>query len=238
MQGPSADWLNANRAFYAAQLADVRGPVLDCACGTGLFLLPWLDAGHDVFGFDASAAMLGALSKKADADVRHRLSVQRLQDFEYDLRLGAVCIPTNTFGMLTTQQDQLRTLTNIRTHLREAGRLLLDLRLPGMDDLAAEKAGVTGRAHSWPHPETGLPIKQQISDTRDHVDQLYMNECRIEYEGTVHEFPMWGRWTWPSEFELLLRCAGFSSWTAQSATGAPLDYDGLRETASYWCIEA
>ena len=62
-----------------------------------------------------------------------------------------------------------------------------------------------------------------------------MNTCRITYDGEVIEFPMWGRWIWRTEFELLPRVAGFASWTVYGAPeGTPLTEDGLTGQASYW----
>lgn len=236
MEGECADWLRANRRFYSAQLEGVSGPVLDCACGTGLFSLPWLEAGHDVYGFDASTPMLDALRRKAGkTNLAGRLSCQKLQSFHYDFKFEAACVPTNTFGMLTTQADQLQTLRNIHRHLQPGGRLLLDLNLPGIADLAAEQDGIDGRVHEWVHPDTGRTIYQQIIDRRDHAEQVIMSTCRITYDEELVEFPMWGRWIWRAEFELLLRSAGFARWAVYGSPEAtPLTNYGLTDQASYW----
>src|SRR5579872_6499287 len=45
-------------AFHLERLATIDGPILEPACGTGRGLVPMLDAGHDVTGFDASPDML------------------------------------------------------------------------------------------------------------------------------------------------------------------------------------
>jgi 2-polyprenyl-3-methyl-5-hydroxy-6-metoxy-1,4-benzoquinol methylase len=54
-----------NQRFYHTNLRDVTGPVLECACGTGIFLLSLLAAGHDIYGFDISQSMLATLKRKA-----------------------------------------------------------------------------------------------------------------------------------------------------------------------------
>ena len=73
--------------FYQANLRDVKGPVLECACGTGLFLLPLLAAGQDMYGFDISKSMVARLKSKAEAqgvgDIDHRISVQDFVSFRY-----------------------------------------------------------------------------------------------------------------------------------------------------------
>lgn len=230
----------AQMRFYATSLQDVAGPVLECACGTGIFLLPLLASGRDVYGFDISTSMLAALARNAARqgveDIASRLSVQDFESFHYDRQFAAVIIPTNTFEMLTTQDAQIRTLQNIRRHLAPSGRLLLDLRLAGMGDIAAEDAVIEGRWHTWIHPETGRPIRQRIVGWRDFNDQLTFDRCYIEYDGESEDFSMNGRWLFKEEFQLLLRLGGFSRWEVYGTPdGDPLQL-GLEEAQSYWIV--
>ncbi len=44
---------------------NANGPILEPMCGTGRFLLPLIEDGFDVHGFDASDHMLGVLHAKA-----------------------------------------------------------------------------------------------------------------------------------------------------------------------------
>ena len=46
-------------------LQESGGPVLDPMCGSGRFLIPLMEDGFDVHGFDASPTMLERLHKKA-----------------------------------------------------------------------------------------------------------------------------------------------------------------------------
>lgn len=126
-----------NQRFYQNSLRDVSGPVLECACGTGIILLSLLAAGHDIYGFDISSSMLATLEKKAAAQgvaaIDSRISIQDLESFHYDRQFDAILIPTNTFSMLATQEAQVRTLRNIYAHLAPGGKLLhrhLLLKLP------------------------------------------------------------------------------------------------------------
>ncbi len=230
----------AQMRFYATNLQDVAGPVLECACGTGIFLLPLLTSGRDVYGFDISTSMLSALVRNAARqgveEIARRLSVQDFESFHYDREFAAVIIPTNTFEMLTTQDAQIRTLQNIRRHLAPSGRLLLDLRLAGIGDIAAEDAVIEGRWYTWNHPETGRPIRQRIVGWRDFNDQLTFDRCYIEYDGESEDFPINGRWLFKEEFQLLLRLGGFARWEVYGTPdGDPLEL-GLAEAQSYWIV--
>lgn len=241
MTSAASDWLQCNRAFYRSHLDGVSGPVLECACGTGLILLPLLTAGHDMYGFDASEPMLRTLRDKAKGqgigDIDQRVSVQRFELFNYEHRFASITIPTNSFAMLTSQDAQLDTLRNIHDHLEPDGTLLLDLRLVDMRSLVDGGTVQEGRWRVWDHPETGRPIRQRIIGGVDFDTQLVLDRCVIEYDGETTEFAMTSRWISKEEFQLLLRHAGFRSWTAYgSPTGDQLHL-GPEETLSYWVVK-
>jgi SAM-dependent methyltransferase len=211
-----SDWVQNNWRFYQTNLKGVHGPVLECACGTGIFLLPLLQSGIDMYGFDISPSMLATLRKKAAVqgieNIADRISIQDLETFHYQQRFDAILIPTNSFGMLVTQEAQIRALRNIYDHLASGGKLLLDLRLAGVCNLAEMPEIVEGNWYTWIHPETGLPIRQRIIGRSDFNQQMILDRCFIEYEGQFEEFPMTGRWIFKEEFQLLLRLAGFKHW--------------------------
>src|SRR5512144_796750 len=95
------DWVESNRRFYQNNLKDIHGTVLECACGTGMYLLPLFQAGYNIYGFDISRSMLATLRKKALAlgieDIERRISIQDMQTFHYNRLFDAIIIPTNSF---------------------------------------------------------------------------------------------------------------------------------------------
>ena len=232
------DLLDDHLRFYRSNLRTVTGPILECACGTGLFLLPLLAAGHDMVGFDISESMLATLKHKAEAqgytDMDRRISVQDLRSFRYGQLFEAIIIPTNSFTMLTTQEAQIRALENVHAHLTAKGRLLLDLRLAGMRGVVESTEEVQGSWHTWTHPETGRPIRQRVDGRLDLDHQLVLDRCFVEYEGQTETFPMTSRWILKEEFQLLLRLGGFQRWESFSTPGRdPLEI-GLEDAQSYW----
>lgn len=238
MEGDLSEQLDATRRFFQGSLRGVTGPVLECACGTGLIMLPLLAQGYDMYGFDISDTMLAKLRRKAAeqglADTDARISVQDLQTFSYDRRFDAITIPTNTFLMLMTQGAQIESLRQIAAHLAPGGRLLIELQLTGMRGINLEEMEQVGQWHTWVHPETGLPIRQRIAGRVDLHNQQTLDQCFIEYAGEMVDFPMTGRWIFKEEFQLLLRLAGFTRWEASSTPeGDPLVI-GLDDQRSYW----
>ena len=241
MMAHQQDVVDANLRFYQANLRKVTGPVLECACGTGLILLPLLALGHDMHGFDISRSMLATLTMQAAqqgiGDLDHRISIQDLESFRYEQQFATILIPTNTFAMLPTQEAQIRTLENIATHLAPSGKLLLDIRLAGVRDLADGVGATQGRWHIWTHPETGRPIRQRVDGQLDFNNQRILDRCFIEYDDELVAFPMTARWIFKEEFVLLLRLAGFARWACfGTPEGDRLDI-GPEERQSYWIVE-
>lgn len=234
------DLLDAHLRFYRSNLGGRTGPMLECACGTGLIFLPLLAAGLELYGFDISEAMLQTLKHKAETqgfgDIDDRLSLQNLESFRYDKLFDSILIPSNSFSMLTTQDGQIRALKNIHAHLDSKGILLLDLRLVGMPELLEGNIATQGSWHTWQHPGTGRRIRQRVDGQVDFNQQLILDRCFIEYEDQREEFPMTTRWIFKEEFQLLLRLAGFTHWDVFSTPEKdPLEV-GVEGKHSYWIV--
>ena len=234
------DLLDSHLRFYRSNLRDRTGSVLECACGTGLILLPLLAAGLDIYGFDISKSMLKTLKRKAETqgflDMDDRLSVQNLESFRYDRIFDAILIPSNSFSMLTTQDAQIQALKNIHAHLAPQGNLFLDLRLWGMRELVEGDIASQGSWYTWQHPKTGRPIRQRVDGRVDFNNQLILDHCFIEYDDQQEDFPMTGRWISKEEFQLLLRLAGFDDWVSfRTPERHPLEI-GVEGTHSYWIV--
>src|SRR5262245_49568766 len=114
--------------FYRERLAACAGSILEPAVGTGRFLIPLLEAGFTIEGFDASDEMLERC--RANCRVRglapplHRM---RFEDFHYDRRFAAVVLPVSSFELVSDFDEALAVLRRFHAHLEPGGRLLLDL---------------------------------------------------------------------------------------------------------------
>ncbi len=74
--------------FYLDRLAGTKGPILEAACGTGRLLIPLLEAGLEVEGFDQSQDMLEVCARHCAArGLSPDLRRARFQDFAYRPRL-------------------------------------------------------------------------------------------------------------------------------------------------------
>lgn len=116
-------------AFYMRQAQHAHGPILEPMCGTGRFLIPMLQAGLDVYGFDASGHMLDALRKKYAQVSAHAAHVwqQLLQDLEQEKRYALIFIPYGSLGLITNKYDVQKSLVAKHRHLAVGGKLLLEV---------------------------------------------------------------------------------------------------------------
>lgn len=113
--------------FYRTYASEADGPILEPMCGSGRFLLPLIQEGFDVSGFDASEYMLKALHEKAESK---SLKPNIWQDFVGNLdgnnKYNLIFIPSGSFGHIIDFTEIKRSLKNFYDHLNENGVLLFE----------------------------------------------------------------------------------------------------------------
>jgi len=209
--------------FHLEWLAGVEGPILEPACGTGRTLVPLLDAGHAMTGFDASPDMLERCRAKcAAAGHNPPLSQQRFEDFRYADPFAAILVPVGTFTLIDDFAVAMSVLRRFRDHLLPGGRLVLDLQSLGF---LAQSAGFDLR--SWTAENGDLLT---IHGQRVATDWLRQRiEGRTRYERwrdnvlvETHLEPMAQRHWGLEEMRLALGATGFGDITVIG------DYDRAR----------
>ncbi|HXH55022.1 MAG TPA: methyltransferase domain-containing protein [Gammaproteobacteria bacterium] len=114
--------------FYRSYVASAKGPILAPMCGSGRFLLPLLEEGFDIQGFDASEHMLEALHSKAKSK---NLKPDVWQDFVKDLKkqekYGLVFIPAGSFGLIIDIEESIEALKIFYEHLNTEGTLVFEV---------------------------------------------------------------------------------------------------------------
>jgi SAM-dependent methyltransferase len=204
--------------FYVGLAREVKGPVLDVACGTGRILLPCLEAGIDIEGLDLFEPMLKTLRANAAAlGLSPRLHQADMSNFSLPRRFALVMIPFNAFIHNMTQEAQISCLECCREHLLPGGMLAFDTFFPSL-----EVVGVPQNTRvlegELPHPQTGLPMRMYDTRSFDRVAQVQhsLNELELlAADGsvqTVQRTQVSGRYIYKQEMALLLRVAGFARW--------------------------
>jgi 2-polyprenyl-3-methyl-5-hydroxy-6-metoxy-1,4-benzoquinol methylase len=219
-------------SFYVEQAKTAAGVVLEAGCGSGRLLIPMLEAGVDIEGFDGSPLMLKELTNKLS---RHGLSANvwtaRMQDVELEpAKYALIICAFNTFLHNLSHEEQLGTLRCFREALRNTGRLILDITNPFNFDLFSTKAFAKTFEASIFDPKTDSETTIWRWFDRNMIQQL--GTYHREYETTtsagktIRTTGVHFRWTYPEEMRLLLEVAGFHDIDVRGDFhGKPLDED-------------
>lgn len=118
--------------FYLDYAHKAQGPILEPMCGTGRFLIPMLEQGLDVHGFDASPYMLAILKQKC---AQKGLIPQVYQQFVHEMvadksKYALIFIPSGSFGLLIGTQEAHTALQLFYDHLLPGGKLVFEIETP------------------------------------------------------------------------------------------------------------
>lgn len=104
--------------YYRKRLDGCRGPILEPAVGNGRALIPLLEAGFDVSGFDASQDMLDyCLAQCAGRGFAPALSRQTFESFTYDKRFEAIVVPAGSLQLIADHAAASAVLKRFYDHL-------------------------------------------------------------------------------------------------------------------------
>ncbi len=198
--------------FYKKLAANTKGKVLELACGTGRIYLNLLEAGVDVYGVDISKNMLNVLKSKAKKKgLKPKVKKADMRNFKFDIKFSLIIIPFSSFLHILSQEDQIKTLKNIRKHLTKNGLFALDIFHPDpkyiVKNFNRERLNqvfkIGGqRAELW-----------EKSYFIDEPNQIVRFDRKLKVKGrTIWKDSFTITLIYKKEFELLLRIAGFKRW--------------------------
>jgi SAM-dependent methyltransferase len=200
---------SADVEYYTGLLADVSGSILEPAAGTGRFLIPLLQAGHQVEGLDSSPHMLACCRRHCHD--RGLDPVLREADMTVFVQLAAyeaVIIPAGSIALLDGRQATLQALTGLRDSLVPGGRLVVDVPVP-------QPAAGSGAMRYW-RRDPYLWTLQTMHVEHDPAANQTTRFLRYDkwQDGTLRmtELQTFRLQHWSSqEFEDLLAEAGFTN---------------------------
>ncbi len=126
-------WLGPGGAYpdepyYCGKIEEAGGRALEIGCGTGRLLIPYLKAGLDVEGVDASPDMLDICRRNAEAaGVTPILHRQLMQQLDLAQRYRTVYIPASSFVLLERREEAFAALECFYRHLEPGGQLVMQL---------------------------------------------------------------------------------------------------------------
>ena len=194
--------------------------VLEVACGTGRITLQLAKNGIEVTGLDISSEMLKIAREKSIGLSNVTWVLGDLRDFEIGKKFGFVISPGHSFQFMTTPDEQVMCLEQIKRHLVPDGLAVIHIDFQDFTWLAgliAQKEPVYEKGAILIHPTTKdkfqpsfawefepstqtatvRAIYEQINENGDVIQVWEMQPARLHC-------------IFPFEMEHLLKRAGFS----------------------------
>jgi SAM-dependent methyltransferase len=149
--GLIADWwaefnIDGPEIEYFGRYVEDGQPALDAGCGTGRLLLPWLRAGYDVDGCDASADMLDRCRRRAAAEGHSPVLLHQPMHALAPPRRYRTIVVCGVFGLGSTRDQDVEGLRRCHEALEPGGTLLLDNEAPYTDGRMWSRWSAEGRA--------------------------------------------------------------------------------------------
>ena len=111
--------------FYLSFVKGENVKVLEPMCGNGRMLIPFMEHGVDIEGFDISEEMLTLCRIKSQKlNLKPNVFFSKLEEFESDKKYDLVIIPFGSFSLLPDELVKV-SLSNMRAALKEDGKILL-----------------------------------------------------------------------------------------------------------------
>lgn len=108
-------------AFYLSY-AHAGDKILEPMCGSGRFLIPFMERGFDITGIDLSEEMLSALYRKAPRAHAFKGDIPK---FDSDTPYDYIFISSGSFSLFTDEGAADRVLVKLRSLLAPGGKMVI-----------------------------------------------------------------------------------------------------------------
>jgi ubiquinone/menaquinone biosynthesis C-methylase UbiE len=208
---------DASLPFYTAVGAEVGGPGLDLACGTGFLTIPLAEHGLAMTGVDRAPEMLDLARRKAE-HLPIRWVLVDILALELSEQFRLVTLTGNAFQEFLTLADQEGLLGTVRRHLAPNGLFAFETRFPRPSELLTVDAltGEWSEESVWRQfeNEDGQMVTVSTAQRHNVVRQTvdYVIHRRWESDGKPESETESAtlRFVYPREMEALLHHNGFT----------------------------
>ena len=169
-------------AFYRDYAVKVNGPILEPMCGTGRFLLPLLEEGFDVDGFDASDHMLAVLHAKAETkNLKPTVWKGFVEDLNRPEKYNLIFIPSGSFCLIIDPVQVKKSLQVIYDHLSDDGIFLFEA-----ETMQAVPQQGVWRGSVWPKPNGQKIILSGLATMQDDICTSLCKYELLEAGNIIH----------------------------------------------------
>lgn len=175
------------------------GRVLELGIGTGLIALPLAARGIEVYGIDASRAMVARLRAKPGGEAIP-VRMGNFADVDTPGTFSLIYIVYNTFFALQTQEEQVRCFRNVSEHLTDGGLFVIETVVPNLTLFNQEQEI---KVTTITNDRVGLKVSQH-----DVVRQRIKSQHIVIINNEIKLFPVEIRYAYPAELDLMAQLAG------------------------------
>jgi SAM-dependent methyltransferase len=196
-------------AFYLHYIQQAAGSILEPMCGTGRYLIPFLEEGYTIDGFDASPFMLNALKKKcAQKNLNPHVWEQFLEDVHAPDKYNLIFIPDSSFCLFLDNEKIKTCLQKIYNLLQPDGTFVFDVETiystPAHTNIWQGKSYTKENGQHLVLSTLPLPITNNIATVicrYELVDKTEIIKTEVEhFQIKLYE---------PTEMDMLLTEIGF-----------------------------
>ncbi|KAB3529820.1 class I SAM-dependent methyltransferase [Alkaliphilus serpentinus] len=114
--------------FYLGYFKNKDIKILEAMCGSGRFLIPFLEMGYDIEGFDLSEDMLAACRRKASKrNLNCRVMNSKAKDFKSDIKYDLIITPGGSFVTIKEREKLLESLKSMYNCLKPNGKFVIEI---------------------------------------------------------------------------------------------------------------
>lgn len=208
---------------YLRYAEEAQGPILEPMCGTGRYLIPLLEKGYAVTGFDCSSHMLDVCRKKCkERGLSTTLLEATFETFTLQSTYNLIFIPSGSFSLLTNPEQISQALTFIAGRLNSGGKFVFEIETLG--NIREPQEVWRGK---WVNKPDGSKIVLNVLSQFDPATQIETGLFRYELwekneisQTEVEVFHV--RHYQPAEIEQLIKQHGLKvlgKWQAEPHTG-------------------
>lgn len=195
--------------FYEDKIGRYGSPVLEIACGSGAYLVPFAEKNIEVFGIDISTEMLHRAEEKASArGVSLNLKTGDIRNFNLNRQFPLILLLGNSLQHLLTREDVEKCFASVKKHLSSDGRFIVEVFNPSLKILnRSPDENVLDSEYETPEG------KFVLTGNVEYDAATQINRIEWEYRNTLTEkikqFIFTMRQFFPQELDALFFYNGF-----------------------------
>ncbi|WP_051623440.1 class I SAM-dependent methyltransferase [Clostridium hydrogeniformans] len=224
--------------FYMSYVEDIKMKILEPLCGSGRFLIPFLEKGYDITGFDISEDMINSLKEKAKVkNLNPKAYKMSMEEFNPSEKFDFIMIPCSSFSLLLEKDVIINSLKVLKNALKPGGKLLF-----GVETLNSKGEPVlefkTSKTYITPEGHLLMEKSKNIYDDNTKIlsiplfYELYDGDKLIETEDMDFKIKLYDF----KEMDEYLKEVGFETYKVYNSYNKDEVNEETCETLLYECI--